>query len=59
LHGVPYKEGESLKTLFNTLSFSLGITPAPKLLEIFRVRTRNEMSTIVDPIKKTQIRALE
>jgi len=58
LHGVPYKEVESLKTLFNTLSFSLGITPAPKLLEIFRVKTRNETSTIVDPIIKLKFEHL-
>jgi len=38
--------------LFNTLSFSLKNTPAPKLLKIFRVKTRNETSTIVDPLIK-------
>jgi len=47
---LPYKEGESLKTLFNTLSFSLRITPESKLLQIFRTRTRKETSSIVDQI---------
>jgi len=58
LHGVSYKEVESLKTLFNKLSFSLGITPAPKLLEIFRVKTRNETSIIIDPIVKLKFEHL-
>jgi len=44
--------------LFNTLSFSLGITAATKLLEIFRVKTRSDATTVVDPITKLKFEHL-
>ncbi|KAH8349009.1 hypothetical protein KR084_008982 [Drosophila pseudotakahashii] len=50
LHGVPFVQGESLRSLFNTLSFSIGVTPAPRLRDIFRVKPANRANTIVDPI---------
>ncbi|KAL7736331.1 hypothetical protein ACLKA6_014803 [Drosophila palustris] len=49
MHGVPFTEGESLKTIFNSLCFSLGITPAPKLKDICRIRQAKTANTVVDP----------
>ncbi|KAL7745061.1 hypothetical protein ACLKA6_008126 [Drosophila palustris] len=49
MHGVPFCEGESLKTILNSICFSLGITPAPKLKDICRIRQGKTASTVVDP----------
>lgn len=38
LHGVPLAEGEQLRSIFNTLCFSLDVAPTPRLRDIFRVR---------------------
>ncbi|KAH8342567.1 hypothetical protein KR084_005248, partial [Drosophila pseudotakahashii] len=48
LHGVPFQEGENLRTLFNQLCFSLKLTPPPRIRVIYRAQ--KQQNSIVDPV---------
>ncbi|KAL7732910.1 hypothetical protein ACLKA6_006031 [Drosophila palustris] len=51
VHGVPSLENENLKTLLNTLFYSLGLTPPPRIKESFRVKLREHThNVVVDPV---------
>ncbi|KAH8350332.1 hypothetical protein KR084_009180, partial [Drosophila pseudotakahashii] len=48
IHGVPFVNGERLKSFFNTLCLSINLTPAPRVRNIFRAR--KSQYTNVDPV---------